>query len=64
MMKNVPVSSRFGGYEYERLGPNTARLVLCFGRFGSCSSESDERWTIDLEFISPDAAKYTDHDSP
>ena len=54
-----PVSSRFGGYEYERLGPNTARLVLCFGRFGSCSSESDERWTIDLEFISPDAAKYT-----
>ena len=54
-----PVRSRFGGYEYERVGANTARLVLCFGRFGSCSPESDERWIFDLEFISSDAAKYT-----
>ena len=54
-----PVRSRFGGYEYERAGANTARLVLCFGRFGSCSPELDERWIFDLEFISSDAAKYT-----
>ena len=50
---------RFGDYEYERAGANTARLVLCFGRARSCSPESDERWIFDLEFISSDAAKYT-----
>ena len=54
-----PVRSRFGRYAYERAGANTARLVLCFGRFGSCRPESDERWIFDLEFISSDAAKYT-----
>ena len=53
------LNTRFGGYEYERVGANTARLVLCFGRLGSCSPESDERWIFDLEFISSDAAKYT-----
>ncbi len=50
-----PVRSRFGGHEYERVGANTARLVLCFTR----CTDPDERWIFDLEFISSDAAKYT-----
>lgn len=49
-------SARFGRYEYENAGPNKARLVLCFM---SCTEDPDERWVIDLEFISSDAAKYT-----
>lgn len=49
----------FGAYEYERLGANTARLVLCFVASRVCRPDSDERWVVDLEFISGDAAKYT-----
>ncbi len=50
------VATRFGRYEYEHVGPNRARLVLCFKRY---TEDADERWVIDLEFISGDAAKYT-----
>lgn len=53
---DLPVSTRFGRYEYENAGPDRARLVLCFT---SCAEDPDERWVIDLEFTSSDAARYT-----
>lgn len=50
--RDDPLLTLLGRYEYERVGVNTARLVLFTG-------DADERWVIDLEFISSDAAKYT-----
>ncbi|MCY3963445.1 MAG: fibronectin type III domain-containing protein [Acidobacteria bacterium] len=48
--------TRFGRYEYQHVGPSRAQLILCFT---SCTEDPEERWVIDLEFISSDAAKYT-----
>ena len=53
---DAPLLTSFGSYEYERVDGTRARLVLCFLE---CTEDPDERWVIDLEFISSDAAKYT-----